>query len=315
MNIQQQIYATYQQDAPRPHLGASIAGKQCARAIWYQWRHAYTKKHEGRLLRLFKTGHLSEDRIIAELRQAGYEVKDRDENGKQFAFSDLGGHFAGSCDGMIKIGDEWHLLEVKTHNQKSFDDLVKNGVKQSKPQHAGQMFIYMHYFKLSKALYVAENKNTSEIYTEVVEANESGTMALIESIKGIISDESKIPERISNNPTWYECKMCDFYDICQGDTFPNAGCRTCGFVTVADGGNWHCEKHKANVPFEYQGQGCGNHIYIPPIISKWKPIEMKDDTVTYSNDKGETLVNGKNGEPSKALQGKRWEDFNSGVPF
>jgi hypothetical protein len=118
MNIQQQIYATYQQDAPRPHLGASIAGKQCARAIWYQWRHAYTKKHDGRLLRLFKTGHLAEDRIIAELRQSGYEVKDRDENGKQFAFSDLGGHFAGSCDGMIKISDEWHLLEVKTHNQK-----------------------------------------------------------------------------------------------------------------------------------------------------------------------------------------------------
>jgi hypothetical protein len=67
------------------------------------------------------------------------------------------------------------------------------------------------------------------------------------------------------------------------------------------------------VPFEYQAQGCDKHVYIPPIISKWNPIEMKDDTVTYLNDKGETLVNGKNGTPSKALDGLNYANFR--VPF
>jgi hypothetical protein len=313
-DIQQQIYATYKKDAPRPHLGASVVGMACSRAMVYHWRHAADSNFDGRMLRLFKTGHLSEDRIIAELREAGYEVKDRDENGKQYRFHDLKGHFAGSCDGMIKVGDEWHLLEVKTHSQKSFDDLIKKGVKESKPQHVVQMLVYMHYFKLDKAVYIAENKNTSELYTEIVQSNEQGVLKLIESIKTfIIDNESGLPDRISENTTWYQCKMCDYYDICQGDTFPNAGCRTCGFVTVADQGNWHCEKHKSNVPFEYQSQGCKNHIYIPPLISKWKPVEMKDDTVTYSNDKGETLVNGKNGMASSELAGRSYA--NIGVPF
>ena len=48
------IYADYearQGDGFRDHLGASIIGKSCARALWYDFRWITPARHSGRLLR------------------------------------------------------------------------------------------------------------------------------------------------------------------------------------------------------------------------------------------------------------------------
>lgn len=51
------IYASYearQGDGFRDHLGASLIGKSCARALWYDFRWATPARHTGRILRLFE---------------------------------------------------------------------------------------------------------------------------------------------------------------------------------------------------------------------------------------------------------------------
>jgi hypothetical protein len=40
------------------------------------------------MLRLFGTGHWQEDRIVKDLRDAGFSVWDKQDDGKQFAFSE-----------------------------------------------------------------------------------------------------------------------------------------------------------------------------------------------------------------------------------
>ncbi len=125
------IYASYearQGDGFRDHLGASIIGKSCARALWYDFRWVTPSRHSGRLLRLFETGQLEEDRLVRNLRATGATVLEVDpETGRQFRVEAHGGHFGGSLDGvalgLLEAPKTWHVLEFKTHSAKSFAEL------------------------------------------------------------------------------------------------------------------------------------------------------------------------------------------------
>ena len=66
-------------DPFRSHLGASIIGKKCARAIWYTFHWATNVKFEGRMLRLFNTGHIQEAKLLALLLAIGCKVYQQDE--------------------------------------------------------------------------------------------------------------------------------------------------------------------------------------------------------------------------------------------
>jgi hypothetical protein len=170
------IYAAYeaaQGDGYRDHLGASSIGAPCDRAIWYSWRWTTRARHTGRLLRLFQTGHMAEDRFIRDLRRIGVQVLPVDpDTGKQWEYRDETGHFGGSMDGVglgfIEAPKTWHALEFKTHGAKSFAKLLDEGVAVSKPQHMAQMQVYMHLAGLDRCFYMAVNKDTDELYQERV---------------------------------------------------------------------------------------------------------------------------------------------------
>ena len=157
--------------------GASIIGKSCARALWYDFRWVTPSRFSGRLLRLFETGQLEEDRIVRNLRATGATVLELDpETGRQFRVEAHGGHFGGSLDGvaigLLEAPKTWHVLEFKTHGVKSFADLTAKGVVLAKPQHAAQMQIYMHLTGITRALYMAVCKNTDALHIERVEADQ-----------------------------------------------------------------------------------------------------------------------------------------------
>ncbi len=130
------IYASYearQGDGFRDHLGASLIGKSCARALWYDFRWATPARHTGRILRLFETGQLEEARLVRDLRATGATVLEVDpETGRQFRVEAHGGHFGGSLDavalGLLEAPKTWHVVEFKTHSAKSFAELVAKGV-------------------------------------------------------------------------------------------------------------------------------------------------------------------------------------------
>ena len=107
------------------------------------------------------------------LRAAGFDLRDKGQDGRQFGFSIAGGRIRGHIDGVIVAGPDvgitWPaLFEHKSLNAKSWADLVKRGVELSKPIYYAQLQIYMAYMDLGTALFTALNKDTQALHHEVV---------------------------------------------------------------------------------------------------------------------------------------------------
>lgn len=299
MQISEQIIAWHasKPQQNRPHLGASLVGKACSRQIWYGYRWAKTPSFDGRMLRLFQTGHLAEDRMIAELKAlAGRngQVHSVGSDGKQFSFSEFGGHFSGSCDGVasnLPGIDGWCLLEFKTHSEKSFAWLEKNKLKAAKPEHYAQMQLYMGEMELPRGLYLAVNKNTDDLYSEVIEFDTQAFSALRDKALRIIKSESP-PPRLSDSIDNFDCEYCDYQSMCHRDDLPEVNCRTCAHSTPdLDDGGWICEKKQVKPDTEFQRIGCDEHLYIPSLINFAQAVNGDSSHVEYEHRDGRKFIN------------------------
>jgi hypothetical protein len=175
-HIDAAITARNQRQAPRDYLGGSRIGEECARKLVYEVTH--TPKDTGRdfpagILRIFDAGHQIEALAIRWLRQAGFDLRDRNVEGTQFGFTAAGGKLRGHADGVIvagpDIGIRWPALwESKALGQKSWTGLVKHGLRQSKPIYFAQVQLYMAYFELEVALLTAVNRDSLALHHEAV---------------------------------------------------------------------------------------------------------------------------------------------------
>ena len=87
------------------------------------------------------------------LREAGFDLRDQRRRWRQFGFSAAGGRLRGHIDGVIvagpDVGVRWPALwEHKALNAKSWADLVKRGLRLSKPIYFAQVQLYMAYMEL-----------------------------------------------------------------------------------------------------------------------------------------------------------------------
>lgn len=261
----------YRQDEPnvfRHHLGASLIGRECDRELWLHFRFCAAKTlHSGRMIRLFNRGHLEEARFIALLRQAGCDVWNATEDGRQFRFSAHGGHFGGSLDGVVRGVPEFPdmpmLLEFKTHNERSFTKLQNSGMQSVKPEHYVQMQLYMNAFSLQRGLYMAVNKNDDELYAEIVDANAPLAAQYLERARRIIF-ATDVPPRVHGATScgWHTCKWCDFSRVCwsRASYAPHTRtCRTCTHARATLAG-WQCTCGGARlIGREEQVRGCDNY--------------------------------------------------------
>ena len=300
--------AKYGAEAQRPYLGASAIGKPCLRQHWYSFRWSKPAEFSGRLYRVFQSGHLQEPRIYADLRAIGCTVYDMDPaTGKQWTFVEPsgGGHFQGNADGIVtglpQAPKTPHILEIKTASGKMFAEMQKFGVKKAKPEHYAQMLMYMKWsidqFKedgCRKAIYIVVNKDNDDIYTERLEFDKDEAQAVIDKALAVIG-ATEPPVGISNDPSWYECKFCDYHSICHGTDVPAPTCRSCAHATPEMDGKarWTCSHHGKDLPVIKQREGCDSHRYIPILLAKFAhPVDMDGDAVVYQMDDGKQFVNG-----------------------
>jgi hypothetical protein len=249
----------------RMHLGASAIGRDCDRELWYSFRWALVRKWEARMLRLFNRGHLEEARFVALLRMIGVHVWTHDANGKQYRFSDPGGHFSGSTDGVIQgipeAPDTALLVEYKTHSAKSFAKLVENGVRNTKFEHFVQMQIYMGSLGLPGALYLSVNKDDDDLYGELV-AFDQGIYERNRKRAHDIIRSFLPPPRISQSPGWFQCKFCDYSQVCHFEAPLARSCRSCQSATPVEGG-WRCERYGRILSKEDQIKACDEYLPLP----------------------------------------------------
>ena len=293
-----------QKQEHREHLGASLIGHSCDRYIWYSFRWAATPGWDGRMLRLFDRGKREEAVVAEELRGIGVDLHTHDGD-KQIECRDDGGHFGGSVDGIGRGFPEapksWAILEVKTHSAKSFTELRKLGVAESKPQHYAQMQSYMGLLSVERAMYFAVNKDNDEIYTEWVHFDEDAIKAMQERARRII-DAKTPPAKLSEDPANWQCKGCSFFDVCHASKVAEVSCRTCCHASPVASGAWRCELHSSLRNKGEQRAACEQHLFIPDLVPFGEPVDGGENYIEYKHrETGKTFKNGPGGYLSKEL--------------
>ncbi len=283
---------------PRNYLGMSSIGRSCARALWYQFRHAKAPSRRADLIKAASDGHAGEALMAERLRMVeGIKLVTEDSRtGKQFEFSDIGGHFRGHNDGYIRglphhnETDEWNPTDVWEHkqvNEKKFNQLVKlieqnegDALEKWDYSYYGQACLYLYYAGLTRHYLTVSTPGSRQTISCRTSANEEVAQSLIKKAERIIYSDTA-PERVSNNPSWFECKWCEFSDICHDKKTPQMNCRTCLHASPEEDGHWSCAK--LNEPIE-NTMPCGGekHLYLPDMLGS-KAVEATEDSVLYAD--------------------------------
>jgi CRISPR/Cas system-associated exonuclease Cas4 (RecB family) len=279
------IYSSYE-TKPRKHrtyLGLSRLGEECRRQLWYEFRWAWLPKYEGRILRLFETGEIEEDRIIKNLQAIGCTVEGR-QHEVQTLDGWVAGHFDGVVLGLPEAPKTWHLFEGKTMSKKHFNATQKHGVEKSKPTYYAQVQLYMHLGELKRAVFIAQCKDDDRLYLERIKYDSNLAKQLLRKAATIIKSET-IPDRLSDDPTFYKCRFCNYNYLCHQKVYPEVNCRTCVHWDL--GLCQHGYKYLASI-----GRACGSHLYIPSMLHWLEPLSGDPDTIVYTND----ITNHRNSE-------------------
>jgi len=108
------------------------------------------------------------------------------------------------CD--LVLIDEAHLIprSSNTMYRRFLSDLARLNP---------QMQTYMHLMGLTRAMYLAVCKDTDDVYVERVEADPAFAQGLLAKAERVIFAATP-PPRISTDPAWYQCRMCDHAPVC-----------------------------------------------------------------------------------------------------
>ena len=269
-----------QQEPPRPHMGCSLIGTSCERWLWLSFRWAVIEPFQGRILRLFRRGQNEEETVVQDLESIGCVIEYTGDNQRRISF---GSHVSGSLDGIIRSGlptapKTEHLLEIKTHGLKSFQQLKKHGVEKSKHQHYVQMQLYMKAEGLTRALYYAVCKDNDEIYTERIKYDNATALKYLDrGIHTALTD--RMPPPLSTKPDWYECKWCAAHSFCHEKApIKERNCRTCKFSKPEENSTWSCQVHGPDIPVEFQRVGCDRY----EIHAEFAPNEpLKESEIPF----------------------------------
>jgi hypothetical protein len=272
-HIDRYCFAIYQ-EPPRWHLGASIIGNSCKRHLWYLFRWCYFPKADGRQKRVFDRGNREEARYIEWLKGIGCQLWATDENGKQYRFSSVMGHFGGSLDSVIKLPPDFNfeqalLASYKTNNTgKGFNELLANGVQKAKPVHWAQECTYGFKMGLEYLAYFNINKNDDDLHVEVLKLDHKLGKQMEDKAEIIIRSQTA-PARLSDNPTHYECNYCDLKEICHNKAAIERNCRSCQYASPVEGGEWFCSlpAHNSAIPRDFVKslKGCDSWISITEV--------------------------------------------------
>ena len=287
----------------RGYLGMSAIGHVCDRKLWYDFHFANFPVFDAATLRKFEDGDRSEDIMANRLKMVdGIHLDTHNKDGSQHGFKDLGGHFAGHMDGVIRGIAEaprtWHVWEHKCSDRVIKNKLEKaisiegekNALKKWNTTYYAQAILYMYYAKLNRHyLTVCCSGSRSHISVRT-EGDKDYAQELVARAKRIIASDRPL-DRVSANPDYFVCEhMCDHSVLCHSHSAPQATCRSCihssPVIDDSDDAKWHCGFHNESLSMARQIAGCQYHCVRPEFISSWADVVDADEgenCVEYRN--------------------------------
>lgn len=252
---------------------------------------------------MFEDGHIGEDLMAKRLRMVGgVELHTHDSAGNQFGFED--GHFKGHMDGAIRgileAPKTWHVWEHKQVGDSNFKKLARiidtNGEKAALKKWNGtyyaQAVLYMHYSGMTRHYMTVTSAGGRDMQSLRTEKNEVYAKDLVELAHKLATTDT-MPDKISESPSWWQCRYCEFYELCHGEKYvPEVNCRTCVHATALQDGTWHCDLFDKIIPERIQKSGCTSHTFRPDMMTGRVAVSANDDGTRIEYDDG--LVNYKN---------------------
>lgn len=210
----------------RTYLGASSLGEECGRKTWYALKGYDRKEKPYNNVAAIQDGHRTEDLIIQRLRTVeGVELWDKDENGNQYGFDwgFLKGHYDGVIRGLLQAPKTAHIFEVKTVNEKKFNQLQKaideygekNALQNWDPVYYAQAVLYMNAEQLTRHYLVCSTPGGRDQIGVRTDENTTYAKALIEKARRIYNMKEP-PTRVGKKD-FYKCKWCEFYSVCYSE--------------------------------------------------------------------------------------------------
>lgn len=300
-------------DPFRSHLGASLIGRKCWRELWLSFRWAVKKQFPSRIIRLFNRGHLEEARFLAMFKMAGFQLWYKTEEGGQYRFKDVNGHFGSALDcvvaGIPDLPDGSPAYgEFKTSSEKVFKKVQANGVKSEKFEHYVQMQVCMFKMNLRYGIYCMVNKNDDDLHMEIIELDPAiAQHHIYNKASGIIFSD-KPPPKLNESPGWFDCKYCDMHPVCHGFEVPEINCRTCAHSTPSstEEGKWSCALGHDSViqNKELSWDGCNDHIFNPYMLNgvTYNGGNPGTNTIEIVLPRGERIEHGPGMVTSKQLK-------------
>jgi len=217
-----------EKEPPRKYLGASLIGHFCERYLGYQFHKVPSDEpqFEGKTYRVFDMGHDGEERMAEYLRYAGFDLRTHRADGRQFGWAagknaegedQIKGHIDGIIlDGRQIVGLSYPCIwENKALSSKSWKDTVDKGVKESKPVYYAQLQINAAYLDVQTSLFTAMNRDTGEIYAEVVAFDARHAQELSDKAVRVVtsSNPEELPQG-GHGTTDFRCKWCAWRMTC-----------------------------------------------------------------------------------------------------
>lgn len=310
----------------RGHLGYSEIGEADARTLWLKFRWCLPDIEDARLLRLFRLGDTIEVEAIALLNAVNPEAAELagvratafgktggllrvfetdPRTGAQFNFADdVGGHFAGSLDGIAQglpdcptgSAADWVVLEIKSAKASRFKEFQAKGVKAVDLKYWAQVQCYTHKTGLDWALFIIYCKDNSELYAEWVQREPQAYWALLSKAEEVI-EAATPPASSYPNRNWFEIKNFKSVEYQQAywlDVAPPVSCRTCRHaspVTCGKGAQWWCQRHESSLSTDQQLLACEMHQYIPELLPALTFLGVGELGVEYATEDGRSIIN------------------------
>lgn len=237
------------------HIGGSLISDECTRRAAFNFRWARPpEEHDEKTRRIFQLGKTIEILLLNNLKKSFINISKDSLSESQETVESLYGHFQGHLDGIAEIDNKKYILELKTHNAASFEQVTKKGVKEAFFSYYIQCQTYMHFSSIKECIYIGYNKNNCDLFIDILQYDQNIGNDIEEKATQLLLGIENFPK-----VEMYKCKKyggCPFFENCHNNAPISKNCRTCISLEPIKNGNWFCLKNEKIIPLKDQEKGC-----------------------------------------------------------
>jgi len=199
------FYLDGQKNKEQHHFYVTDAGR-CPRSIFFKFKNVPREVIEANVLRMFDHGDYIHQMIMKPL----LGIRDIHVVASEINIPTQE-IISGRADAIISSGKEIFVLDIKSMNSMIFKNLTE-----PKQENLDQIQLYLHYFKIPKGILLYVNKDNQHLKEFIVQYDKKRADSLI---KGLVDlkvkiDKDIVPDRVGGYPRDWQCRYCQFKDIC-----------------------------------------------------------------------------------------------------